>query len=90
MSDALMPPYRAQTAGWYEVFLFPRGNAITRLFGPEKVSLPSPARAAALKSAAAALAGDWQRFLRDESELSSWLIATVKRAIRDRTWSSYE
>jgi hypothetical protein len=75
----------AETAGWYEVVLIPRGIPIMRLFGPRKFSVPSPARAAALRSAAVALSSDWQRFLRDENELSRWLIATVERAIRDRT-----
>lgn len=77
---------QGKTAGCFEVVPRRRANPIARLLlGPRLVSIPSPARASELERAAQSLAGEWQRFLREESAISSWLMATVMDAIRART-----
>jgi hypothetical protein len=81
---------RATTAGWYELTRVPRRSGVTRfLFGPRLVHVPNSARAAAIELRAQTLADEWQRFRSDENFLSSWLIETVAKAIRNRTYQSY-
>jgi hypothetical protein len=80
---------QATTAGWYEVAVPPRKNRLARYFlGPGVVYAPSLGGAAAIERRTQTLTDDWQRFRRDENDLSSRLIETVRWAIPSRTIQS--